>query len=150
MGRVMIQLKHPKITFVFFMFCLISFQTKGNAVEKVTGIGGFFFKSEDPKSLAKWYFDHLGIDLVPPDYDTAPWQQAAEPTVFTPFPKDTPMIPGQKTWMINFRVANLDAMIKQLLAAGIKVELDPETYPNGRFASLEDPEGNGIQLWEPK
>ena len=53
-------------------------------------------------------------------------------------------------WMINFRVANLDRMITQLRAKGIEVTLDPEIYPNGRFARLNDPEGNPIELWEPK
>ena len=57
--------------------------------------------------------------------------------------------PGQ-AWMINFRVANLDRMITQLRAKGIEVTLDPEIYPNGRFARLNDPEGNPIELWEPK
>ena len=52
--------------------------------------------------------------------------------------------------MINFRVANLDRMITQLRAKGIEVKLDPEIYPNGRFARLKDPEGNSIELWEPQ
>jgi glyoxylase I family protein len=51
--------------------------------------------------------------------------------------------------MINFRVASLDAMVEQLRAAGIEVEVDPDPYPNGRFATLHDPESNPIQLWEP-
>jgi predicted enzyme related to lactoylglutathione lyase len=54
-----------------------------------------------------------------------------------------------KQWMVNFRVANLDAMVTQLRAAGVSVEIDPEPYPNGRFARLHDPEGNPIELWEP-
>ncbi len=53
-------------------------------------------------------------------------------------------------WMINFRVRNLDAMIAQLRGAGITVDVDNENYPNGRFARLADPEGNPIELWEPK
>lgn len=51
--------------------------------------------------------------------------------------------------MVNFRVVNLDAMVAQLRAAGVSVEIDPEPYPNGRFARLHDPEGNPIELWEP-
>jgi glyoxylase I family protein len=72
-------------------------------------------------------------------------------TVFAPFPSDTEYFgnPGQ-AWMINFRVANLDRMITQLRAKGIEVTLDPEIYPNGRFARLNDPERNPIELWEPK
>jgi glyoxylase I family protein len=57
--------------------------------------------------------------------------------------------PPEHTWMINFRVADLDAIVDQLRAAGEEVTVDPERYPNGRFAELRDPEGNGIQLWQP-
>ena len=77
--------------------------------------------------------------------------QQAGATVFAPFPRDTDYFgnPSQ-AWMINFRVANLDRMIAQLRAKGIAVALDPEIYPNGRFARLSDPEGNPIELWEPE
>jgi predicted enzyme related to lactoylglutathione lyase len=120
-------------------------------VEKVTGIGGFFFRAADPTALAHWYRDHLGVALVPSSYDEPPWQQEAGPTAFAPFPAATTYFGDAKqTWMINFRVLNLDAMVAQLRAAGIAVEIDPEIYPNGRFARIADPEGNPIQLWEPK
>ena len=80
-----------------------------------------------------------------------PWQQEAGTTVFAPFKADTKYF-GRPTqqWMINFRVRDLDAMVAQLKRAGITVEVDPQAYPNGRFARLEDPEGNPIQLWQPK
>lgn len=118
-------------------------------MEKVLGIGGFFFRSENTEALAKWYADNLGIDIVPDDYDKPCWRQAAGSTVFAPFAQDTKYF-GRDTqqWMINFRVADLDAMVAQLEAAGSKVEVDPETYPNGRFATVHDPEGNPIQLWQ--
>ena len=119
-------------------------------MEKVTGIGGFFFRSEDPSALAKWYADNLGVDLVPPDYETQPWTTEAGVTVFAPFPKTTAMFGNEaKVWMINFRVPNLDRMAEQLRAAGTEVEIDAEVYPNGRFATCTDPEGNPIQLWQP-
>lgn len=118
-------------------------------MHKVLGIGGVFFRAADPVSLADWYHTHLGIDLVPGDYDTPPWQQQAGPTAFAPFAADTGYFPPAKQWMINFRVADLDAMIAQLRAARIEVTPGPETYPNGRFARLHDPEGNAIELWEP-
>lgn len=119
-------------------------------MQKVTGIGGFFFRADDTGALAKWYADHLGVDLVPSDYDTPAWQTKAGTTVFAPFEKDTQYFGDMaKQWMINFRVRDLDAMAAQLRDTGIDVEVDPETYPNGRFASLKDPEGNPIQLWEP-
>jgi glyoxylase I family protein len=119
-------------------------------MEKVIGIGGFFFRASDPASLARWYQEHFGITPAPSSYDEPSWHQEAGPTVFAPFPATTAYFGDQKqTWMINFRVRNLDAMIAQLRAAGIAVEIDQETYPNGRFARLNDPEGNPIQLWEP-
>ena len=119
--------------------------------ERVDGIGGFFFKSKSPKVLAQWYSDHLGVTLTPGDYDSEPWQQAAGPTVFGPFPADTKYFGRpEQAFMLNFRVSNLDAMAAQLRRAGIKVEVDPKTYPNGRFALLHDPEGNPIQLWQPQ
>ena len=119
-------------------------------MEKVTGIGGVFFRARDPKAISQWYRDPLGVDLVPRNYDEAPWQQQAGPTVFAPFAENTDYFGNpNKHWMINFRVANLDAMIVQLRAAGISVEIDPCPYPIGRFARLYDPEGNPIELWEP-
>lgn len=119
-------------------------------MERIDGIGGFFFRASDPDALARWYRDHLGVDPVPADYDHDPWRQQAGPTAFAPFPLDTKHFgrPGQ-AWMLNFRVRDLDAMTAQLRAAGIAVEVDPETYPNGRFARTHDPEGNPIELWQP-
>ncbi len=71
--------------------------------------------------------------------------------MLAPFPEDTEYFgAADQDWMINFRVPNLDAMVGQLRAAAIEVEVDPENYPNGRFARLRDPEGNPIQLWEPQ
>ncbi len=119
-------------------------------MEKVKGIGGFFFRAKDPASLGKWYRDHLGVALIPTSDDERPWQQDAGPTAFAPFPEKTNYFGhDSKVWMINFRVANLDAMAAQLHAANITVEIDQHTYPNGRFARLYDPEGNPIELWEP-
>ncbi len=118
--------------------------------QKVTGIGGVFFRAKDPGLVADWYFENLGIDLVPKDYDTKPWYQEAGPTVFAPFDQATEYFgdPDQQ-WMINFRVTDLDAMVAQLRKNGNEVEVDPETYPNGRFARVYDPEGTPIQLWQP-
>lgn len=113
-------------------------------------MGGFFFRADAPQALADWYHRHLGIDPVPGDYDTPCWQQAAGPTVFAPFEKVTEYFGNtEKQFMLNFRVQDLDAMIAQLEGAGIEVRRDPETYPNGRFAWLNDPEGNPIELWQP-
>ncbi len=119
-------------------------------MEKVTGIGGLFFRARDPAALAAWYEEHLGVSRVPTDYDTPPWMQDAGPTVFAPFSENTDYFGRpEQAWMVNFRVDDLDAMAAQLEAAGIKVERDLEEYPNGRFARVYDPEGNPIELWEP-
>ena len=119
-------------------------------MEKVTGFGGMFFRSQDHAMLGEWYEKHLGVDRVPDSYDVEPWHQQAGPTVFAPFKHDTEYFGrAEQQWMINFRVANLDAMVAQLREAGIEVTLDTEEYPNGRFARLHDPEGNPIELWEP-
>ena len=121
----------------------------GIVMEKVTGIGGLFFRARDPAALGRWYLENLGVTLTPTDYDEPPWQQEAGPTVFAPFPERTAYFGDLKqTWMVNFRVRNLDAMMAQLRAAGIVVEIEGE-YPNGRFARSSDPDGNPIQLWEP-
>jgi predicted enzyme related to lactoylglutathione lyase len=118
--------------------------------ERVLGIGGLFFRSRDPKKLAQWYQDNLGVDPVPMAAGQSAWQQTAGPTAFAPMPAATGYLgPIQQAWMVNFRVRNLDAMVAQLQKSNIEVKVDPEKYPNGRFARLHDPEGNPIELWEP-
>jgi glyoxylase I family protein len=122
----------------------------GTEMEKVTGIGGFFFRAKDPKALARWYEQHLGISLTPSSPGGSPWQQEAGPTAFAAF-KETSDYFGdpQKVWMLNFRVRDLDKMAAQLQAAGIEIKIDPQSYPIGRFARIHDPEGNPIELWQP-
>jgi hypothetical protein len=123
---------------------------EGSEVERVQGIGGFFFRSREPKKLAEWYESNLGVTRVPESYDTLPWRTVAGTTVFAPFSEDTSYFGDRRLqWMINFRVRDLDKMAAQLRANGIAVEVDSEVYPNGRFAKLYDPEGNPIQLWQP-
>lgn len=118
-------------------------------MEKVNGIGGLFFRAKDPEALGRWYRDHLGIPLVPKDYSELPWWQEAGPSGMGPFPETTEYFgDAKRMWMVNFRVSNLDAMVAQLRAVGIAVEVDPQPYPNGRFARLLDSEGNPIELWE--
>ena len=122
----------------------------GTEMEKVVGIGGLFFRAHDPKALANWYQQHLGINLTPTGEGGTVWQQEAGPTAFTPFPETTKYFgDAQKAWMVNFRVRDLEKMVGQLRAAGIEVK-DPESYPKiGSFARLHDPEGNPIELWQP-
>jgi glyoxylase I family protein len=122
----------------------------GSEMEKVTGIGGLFFRAHDPTALGRWYQQHLGVSLTPSSYEESVWQQEAGPTVFAPFAETSNYFgDARKDWMVNFRVRDLDRMAGQLRAAGIAVEIDPQSYPNGRFARLHDPEGNPIELWQP-
>jgi glyoxylase I family protein len=119
-------------------------------MERVTGIGGVFFRARDPEALKRWYEQHLGVTAPQPTYGEESWWQEQGPTVIAPFRMDSGFFgrPEQQ-WSINFRVRDLDAIVNQLRDAGIKAEIDPEVYPNGRFGSTADPEGNPIQLWEP-
>lgn len=116
---------------------------------KVTGIGGLFFRARDPVALAAWYETHLGITPAPTDMETPVWMQAAGPTVFAPFPKDTDYFAPDRAFMLNFRVDDLDAMLADLRAAGIDVSHEQEMEGVGRFARIHDPEGTPIELWQP-
>ena len=119
-------------------------------MEKVLAIGGVFFRARDPVALGRWYQEHLGVTLTPSNHDELPWQQEAGPSGISPFPETTDYFGDSKQiWMINFRVRDLSAMTAQLRAAGIAIDMDPQHYPNGRFARLHDPEGNPVELWEP-
>ncbi len=128
-----------------------SHQSTRTEMEKVTGIGGFFFRAQDPQHLAQWYEKHLGVGRVPRTYEEQPWRQEAGDTVFTGYNNENEYLARfNKPWIINFRVNDLDTMVRQLRSADIDVDVDPEEYPNGRFALLYDPEGNPIQLWQPE
>jgi predicted enzyme related to lactoylglutathione lyase len=119
-------------------------------MERVTGIGGVFMRSRDPKALAAWYTEHLGVDAYSEEADRV-WWQAEGPTVWSPFAQDTDYFGRpEQTWMINFRVANLDAILEQLRAAGATVDDDVQVLDGiGRFGWATDPEGNRFELWEP-
>lgn len=119
------------------------------SVEKVQGIGGFFFRAKDPETLGQWYLDHLGINLAPRDMDMVPWVSDAGVTVFSPFAEDTDYFAADHSFMLNFRVGDLDAMVRQLESAGIDVYNRQNMEGIGRFAHLRDPEGTPIELWEP-
>lgn len=115
----------------------------------VTGIGGFFFRAQDPTALAAWYLQHLGVGAAEGVFL---WDQQAGPTVFAPFKESSDYFAADKQWMLNLRVEGLDALLAALRAAEIevvtKVEWDA-TPEIGRFARIHDPEGNPIELWEP-
>ncbi|WP_172300246.1 VOC family protein [Pseudoruegeria sp. HB172150] len=118
-------------------------------MQRIEGFGGFFFRAKDPDALAKWYHDHLGISPVPTDAGTLPWMAEGGPTVFAPFRADTDYFSADKSFMLNFRVRDMDAMLAQLRGAGIEVTNEAVMEGIGRFAHIHDPEGTPIELWEP-
>src|ERR1700742_3649368 len=111
---------------------------------KVTGIGGVMFRAKDPEALGAWYKKHLGIDSMK-------WEQQAGPTAFAAFPADSDYFGNDKQqFMLNFRVDNLEDLLKQLKTDGVKVAKEIEKCDGmGSFASIEDLEGNRVELWEP-
>ena len=110
----------------------------------VTGIGGLFFRAQDPDALKQWYCEHLGVGCG----DYGMWEQQTGTTVFSPFAADTDYFPADKQWMINLRVDGLDELIERLRQAGVEVPKVDEMEGVGRFARIHDPEGNPIELWE--
>ena len=119
-------------------------------MEKATGIGGLFIRSEDPARLARWYRETLGIDTYSEEQDGV-WRQEAGPTVWSPFPQDTTYFGRpEQAFMVNLRVRDLDAMLAQVRATGATVIDDVQEMEGlGRFGWVEDPDGNRIELWQP-
>lgn len=122
-------------------------------MKRVTGIGGIFFKSADPKRLGAWYREHLGLDVADWGGAVFEWggpQSAPGTTTWSPFAQDTEyMAPSTAPFMINFRVADLDALLAALRSEGCEVLEKTETSEYGKFGWAIDPDGNKIELWEP-
>ena len=119
---------------------------------RVTGIGGVFFRTEDPMSLRDWYVANLGLEKDDEGYVLLWWGgDVRGSTVWGPFPKDTDAFdwPAEKQWVINYRVDDLDEMLDQLRNNGVDVDDDTFEDMNGRFGHCWDPEGNRVQLWQP-
>ncbi|WP_136443987.1 VOC family protein [Pacificoceanicola onchidii] len=112
------------------------------------GIGGIFFRAKDPAALAAWYEAHLGVNPVPTGPEGTPWMTEAGVTVFAPFPEDSDYFPEDRGFMLNFRVADIEAAVAELAAAGIVVSHRQDMDGIGRFARIHDPEGNPIELWQ--
>ena len=124
-------------------------------MERVTGIGGVFFKSKDPKALASWYQKHLGINFGDQLYVGFKWINPHHPTApgttaFSFFKQDTTYFkPSDKEFMINFRVKNLKELLGELKKEGVTIVGEMEEFDYGKFGWVMDPEGNKIELWEP-
>ncbi len=125
-----------------------------NDMKKVTGIGGIFFKSKDPKKLTEWYKNHLGLNTNPYGamfewYETPDSTQKAQ-TQWAPFEENTKYFnPSEKDFMINYRVENLEALVDELKKENVTIVDNIETYDYGKFIHILDAEGNKIELWEP-
>ena len=123
-------------------------------MEQVTGIGGIFFKMRDPGRITAWYREHLGLGGEAGHTDFI-WREQDRPeelgrTVWSVFPADTDYFgPAGPAFMINHRAADLDRMLAQLRQHGVPIE-KVEEYDYGRLAWITDPEGNRVELWEPK
>jgi predicted enzyme related to lactoylglutathione lyase len=124
-------------------------------MSRVTGIGGIFFKAQNPDQLQSWYERHLGITPGKDGSVAFPWRDVSDPerkahTVWAPFPADTSYFePSRVPFMINYRVENLDKLLGLLREEGVKVDDKREESEFGKFAWIMDPEGNRIELWEP-
>ena len=123
-------------------------------MKKVTGIGGIFFKTKDPKKISDWYGDNLGL-VINPYGSVFEFRQGASPekkgyTVWSPFKDDTDYFaPSEEPYMVNYRVADLKSLIADLREKGVKIVGEIEEFEYGEFAHILDPEGRKIELWEP-
>jgi len=120
--------------------------------KRVTGLGGFFFKTKDPKETKNWYKNHLGLNTD--DYGCTFWWKDEEgkkcSTQWSPFKDDTTYFePSKKEFMMNFRVENLVELLVVLKEEGVTIVGEIEEYEYGKFGWILDPEGNKIELWEP-
>jgi catechol 2,3-dioxygenase-like lactoylglutathione lyase family enzyme len=124
-------------------------------MKRVTGIGGVFFKSKDPKALGAWYKTHLGIEVEAWGGAAFRWRGADNPegvgtTVWSPFSADTTYFaPSTAPFMINYRVEDLHAVLAALRAEGVEVEAKVEESEYGKFGWVMDPDGNKLELWQP-
>jgi catechol 2,3-dioxygenase-like lactoylglutathione lyase family enzyme len=132
-------------------------ELSGLPAERVIGIGGVFFKARDPKALSGWYREKLGVAMRNgSQFSTFDWRERGDPgrvgtTVWSLFRSDSNYFaPSQASFMINYRVRDLDRMLAQLRALGVSVESKVTEDFNGEFAWVVDPEGNKIEFWEPK
>jgi len=125
---------------------------------RVTGIGGVFFKSRDPKALTAWYAEHLGVQLNEWGGAAFDWSDEVPPTTGTTawsiFPESTKHFgpgnaSGPQTAMINYRVDDLDGLLAKLSAAGVTIDPKRDEAGFGKFAWITDPEGNRVELWQP-
>lgn len=123
-------------------------------MRRVTGIGGIFFKSKDPKALGEWYRDHLGLNVEDWGGVVFRWSEDNKggdgTTIWSPFKNDTGYFaPSSASFMVNFRVEDLHALLALLRAEGCSVDEKVDESEYGKFGWVMDPDGNRIELWQP-
>jgi predicted enzyme related to lactoylglutathione lyase len=131
----------------------LSAEPAGQAAGRVTGVGGIFIKSKDPKALMAWYSDVLGIRIEAWGGAMLPYDAPGHPPVltFNAFGSKTDyMEPSTRDFMLNFAVDDMSAIIARLQAKGVAIIKRDDNDPSGRFAWVVDPDGTKIELWEPK
>ena len=143
-----------------FLLCLIVLSTAGPATAvstppagHITGVGGIFFKAKDPKALAAWYRDVLGMPVEAWGGAALRYDAPKHPPAlaWNPFPATTKYFaPSTSNLMIDYAVDDMDALLARLRSKGVKVLKRDDSDANGRFAWILDPEGNKVELWEPK
>jgi predicted enzyme related to lactoylglutathione lyase len=117
---------------------------------KAVGMGGVFLRARDPKALSAWYAAHFGIQSQDGGSLVFEGPESAGITVFAHFPEDTKYFgEGGQRAMVNLRVDDLDGLLTQLEAAGVRVDPKREDYGYGKFGWIWDLEGNRVELWEP-
>ena len=122
-------------------------------VGHITGVGGVFVKSRNPKALSAWYHDVLGLEIKPWGGATLSYDAPGHPPVlvWSPFPQAGDYLaPSTRELMINFAVDDMDAFIARLTAKGVPILRRDDKDPNGRFAWILDPDGTKLELWQPK
>ena len=143
-----------QLTFLAFALALTC---RGPAMAEqaghVTGVGGVFVKSKDPKALAQWYREVLGLEVMSWGGAALPFDAPGHPpkVSWTAFPESSDyMSPSTREFMINFAVDDMDAIIARVTAKGVPVLKRDDNDPFGRFAWIQDPDGTKIELWQPK
>jgi predicted enzyme related to lactoylglutathione lyase len=125
-------------------------------MKRVTGLGGVFFKTTNPKKIKEWYGKHLGLPVN--EYGASfQWMEVDKPdakepavTAWNPFDEKTKYFePSQKPFMFNYRVENLVELLKVLKEEGVEIVGEIQEYPYGKFGWIMDPDGNKVELWEP-
>ena len=138
----------------FVMNPILTQQHGATTMNKVTGIGGIFFKCKDPNMMREWYKTHLGLNTnqygASFEWYEGPDSSKKGVTQWSPFSETTKYFaPSTKDFMINYRVVNMEALVEELKKSGVTIVDTIQAFDYGKFVHILDPEGNKVELWEP-